>query len=227
MLRKELGMQHCEHCHVEIRGNQKNCPLCQNALSEKREEQDTLFPVVPEFYKSNVIIRMMIFISICIIVISSALDVMFPMGINRPLMIISGILCFWISFAVVIWKRHNIPKAIVWQVAIISVLAILWDWRMGWRGWSIDYVFPIACVFAMVVMYVTAKAMRLVVRDFLIYMLLDVIFGFLPLVFLIFGGLHVIYPSMISVAISVISLAAILLFEGENIKEELNKRMHI
>lgn len=57
--------------------------------------------------------------------------------------------------------------------------------------------------------------------------MIDVIFGFLPLVFLIFGGLHVIYPSIISVAISVLSLAAIILFEGENIKEEINKRMHI
>ncbi|MDF2952554.1 MAG: hypothetical protein K0S18_2137 [Anaerocolumna sp.] len=220
-------MQHCEHCRIDIRGNHNNCPLCQNALSENNREQDNLFPVVPEFYKNNVIIRMMIFISICIMVVSYAFDAMFPMRINRPLIIISGILCFWISFAVVIWKRHNIPKTIVWLVAIISVLAILWDWRMGWRGWSIDYVFPITCVFAMAVMYVTAKAMRLAVRDFLFYMVIDVIFGFLPLVFLIFGGLHVIYPSIISVAISVLSLAAIILFEGENIKEEINKRMHI
>jgi hypothetical protein len=170
---------------------------------------------------------MMIFISISIIVVSISINAMFPMDVNWPIFIIAGIACIWISLAVVIWKRHNIPKSIVWQVAIISALAILWDWRTGWKGWSIDFVFPITCLFAMIVMYITAKVMRLGVRDFLIYMLLDGIFGFLPLVFLIFGGLHVIYPSIISVTISILSLSAIVLFEGENIKEELNKKMHI
>jgi hypothetical protein len=140
---------------------------------------------------------------------------------------IAGILCVWISLAMVIRKRHNVPKSIIWQVGVISILAVIWDWRTGWLGWSLDYVFPIACVVAMIVMYISAKVLHLGVRDFIIYILLDGIFGILPVIFLLCNLLQVKYPSVISVSCSVLSLAAVLLFEWENIWEELKKRLHM
>jgi hypothetical protein len=90
-----------------------------------------------------------------------------------------------------------------------------------------DFVIPIACVVAMVVMAATAKIMRLAVRNFIIYFLLDGIFGIIPVLFIAFHLLRVIYPSIICVTVSLISISALALFEGENMKEELNKKMHI
>lgn len=220
-------MQYCEHCKVHIRGNRKYCPLCQNLLSGEGEDTEEVFPVIPETYQYNLVLRIMVFISVSTIVVSMAVNAIFPVDVNWPMFILSGILCMWISLAIVIRKRHNIPKTITWQVALISVLAVLWDWRTGWRGWSLDYVIPIACVTAMVVMAITAKIMRLAVRNFLIYFLMDAVFGILPVLFLIFHFLRVTYPSIICVTVSIISISALALFEGENMKEELNKKMHI
>ena len=220
-------MQYCEHCKVHIRSNRKYCPLCQNTLSGKGSEQEEIFPVIPVTYQNNLILRIMIFISVSIVVISIAINTMFPVHVNWSMFIIAGILCMWISLALVIRKRYNIPKSIMWQVAIISILAVIWDLGIGWRGWSLDYVIPIACVVTMIVMYVTAKIMRLGVRDFIIYLLLDGLFGIIPALFLVFNALNVMYPSIICVTVSILSLSAIILFEGENIKEELDKRMHL
>ncbi|MGB8455298.1 MAG: DUF6320 domain-containing protein [Anaerocolumna sp.] len=220
-------MQYCEHCKVHIRGNRKYCPLCQNTLTGNGCEEEEIFPRIPVTYQYNLVIRVMLFISISIVVICFAINSMFPVDVNWPMFIIAGILCIWISLAMVIRKRHNIPKSIIWQVAVISVLAVIWDWRTGWRGWSLDFVIPIVCVVAMIVMYITAKIMRLGVRDFIIYIALDGIFGIIPILFLLFNLLHVRYPSVISISLSILSLAAVILFEGENIKEELNKRMHL
>ncbi|QHQ62855.1 hypothetical protein Ana3638_20445 [Anaerocolumna sedimenticola] len=220
-------MQYCEHCKVHIRGNRKYCPLCQNTLSGTGSDEEELFPEIPVTYQYNLMIRVMLFISISIVVISLAVNAMFPVNVNWPMFIIFGILCIWISLAMVIRKRHNIPKSIIWQVAVISILAVLWDWRTGWRGWSLDYVIPIVCVVAMIVMYITAKIMRLGVRDFIIYIVLDSIFGIIPILFILLNLLHVKFPSVISISISVLSLAAVILFEGENIREELDKRMHL
>ncbi len=220
-------MQYCEHCKVKVRGSRKYCPLCRNTLSGTGSEEEEIFPDVPVTYQYNVIIRVMVFISICIVVISFAVNAMFPVDVNRPMFIIAGILCIWISLAMVIRKRHNIPKTIIWQVAVISVLAVIWDWRTGWRGWSLEYVIPVVCVVAMVVMYITAKILRLGVRDFIFYIVLDSIFGIIPVLFILLNLLHVKYPSVISISVSILSLAAVILFEGENIKTELNKRMHL
>ncbi|HBY70715.1 MAG TPA: hypothetical protein DEG06_00590 [Lachnospiraceae bacterium] len=133
----------------------------------------------------------------------------------------------WISLFFIIRKRNNIPKTIVWQVGLLGVLSVLWDASMGWIGWSIDYVIPSICVGAMIVMAVAAKILKIGVRDLIIYFLVDGIFGFIPIIFILFGWLNVIFPSVICVAVSAISLSALMIFEGDSMKTELNKRMHI
>lgn len=220
-------MQYCEHCKVHLRGNRRKCPLCQNSLMKNGNDSEEVFPEIPVTYQNNIIIRMLIFLSISITVVSFAINAMFPTKVNWSMLVISGIICMWISLGVVIKKRNNIPKSIVWQVAIISVLAVIWDWRTGWKRWSIDFVIPIACVVAMIVMYVTAKIMHLSVRNYLIYLLMDGIFGIIPIAFFLLGILRYRYPSIICATLSIISLSAIIIFEGENIKEELDKRMHL
>jgi hypothetical protein len=115
----------------------------------------------------------------------------------------------------------------MWQVAIISLLSIFWDWQTGWRGWSLDYIISIACVTAIIVMYVTARIMKLRVRDYITYALLAGLFGVIPILFILFNWVNVLYPSVICVAISIVFLSAIFIFQGENIKMELKKRMHI
>lgn len=220
-------MLYCKHCKVNIRGNRKYCPLCQNALHGNGIEEEEIVPIIPETYQNTLMMRVMIFISISIIAISLAINTMFPVDFNWPMFIISGILCLWVSLALVIHKRHNIPKSITWQVVIISILAVIWDLRTGWIGWSLEFVIPIVCMVAMIVMYVTAKIMRLGVREFIVYLLLDAIFGIIPIIFIVLKVVNIVYPSILCVTISALSLSAILLFEGENIKDELNKRMHV
>jgi len=160
-------------------------------------------------------------------VISFVLNKIFPSNINWPMFVIFGLISMWLSLIVIVKKRHNITKTIMWQVIVVSALSIIWDWRIGWRGWSLDYAIPVLCVAATLVMYITAKVMKLSVRDYIAYFLLDGLFGIIPIIFIYFKLVNVFYPSMITVAVSIIFLSAILIFQGENIKIELDKRMHI
>ena len=82
-------------------------------------------------------------------------------------------------------------------------------------------------VAAMLVFYITAKIMNLGPRDYLFYIMLDVFYGFVPIIFILLGWTTVLYPSITCIAVSIISLVAILLFQGDNIKNELDKRMHL
>lgn len=221
-------MLHCENCKVLIKGDHKVCPLCGGIVLEKEESNEEVFPYIPTIYQEfNLFIRTMILISICAVIISFAVNAIFTRESRWSFLVAAGILCMWISMFFIIRKKNNIPKTIVWQVALIGILSVLWDRSMGWRGWSIDYVIPAVCVGAMIVMAISAKLLKIGVRDLIIYLFVDGIFGFVPIIFLLFGGLHVHYPSVICVAASAISLSALILFEGDNMKAELNKRMHI
>ena len=222
-------MQYCNHCQVHIVENRDTCTLCGNILPNANDyhEHKEIFPTILPFYQSHLAIKTMIFISIASIVVSFAVNMMFPSTINWPLLLVFVLISIWLGLIVIVQKRYHIPKKIIWQVAIISSLSIFWDWKTGWRGWSLNYVIPIACVSAMVIMYVTAKIMKLSIKDYITYSLIDGFFGIIPILFILFDWVDVVYPSIISVAVSIISLSAIFIFQGKDIKAELNKRMHI
>ena len=145
-------------------------------------------------------------------VVSVAVNLLLPQSGLWSLFVLAGIGCLWISLAIAIRKRHNIPKNMLYQVVVISGLSALWDWLTGWRGWSIDYVIPIVCVCAMAALGILSRVMKWQISDLLVYFCLDGVFGIVPIIFYITGCLHVPYPSIVCVAVSVISLAAILLF---------------
>jgi hypothetical protein len=223
-------MHYCEHCKVKIRGINSVCPLCGGILEDQGsyDEADHVYPQIPTIYQEfNVMIRVMILISIAVVVISFAVNFIFTRESRWSFLVAAGITCMWISLLTIIRKKNNIPKTILWQVALISIFAIVWDRSMGWRGWSIDYVLPSVYIGAMIVMAIAAKILKIGVGDLVVYLLVDGVFGLLSIVFIIFGWLNVLLPTVICVTASVISLSALVLFEGDNIKEELNKRMHI
>lgn len=221
-------MKYCNYCQVHIRGNIKECQLCGNTLQNSGEEEyQEIYPNIPPFYEHHLAIRIMLFISIIAIIVNFAIYIIFSTSINWPVFVVFGLLSMWLSLIVILRKRYNIPKNIMWQVTLLSGLSIFWDWRTGWRGWSIDYVIPITCIAAMLVMYVTAKIMKLSIRDFIFYSLIDSLFGIIPILFILLKWVDVIYPSILCVAISIIFLSAIFIFQGENIKMELHRKMHI
>lgn len=222
-------MQSCDNCKVTLKGNHRVCPLCGSIVlesDEKREEE--IFPHTPTIYQEfNIFIRIMVLVSISAVIISFAVNVIFTRNSRWSFLVAAGILCMWISMFIIIRKKNNIPKTIIWQVVLIGVLSVLWDRSMGWRGWSIDYVIPSVCIGAMIVMAIAAKILKIGVRDLIVYLFVDAVFGLIPILFVLFGNLNVLFPSVICVAASAISLAALVLFEGDSIKTELNKRMHI
>ena len=221
-------MQKCDNCKVSLKGNYPVCPLCGGILHENEEKSEEVFPNLPTIFQEfNIFIRVIILISIVAIIISLAINMIFTKDSRWSLIVAAGIACMWISLFIIIRKKNNIPKTIIWQVVVIGILSVLWDWSMGWLGWSIDFVIPAICFGAMIVMAIAAKILKIGVRDLLVYLFIDIIFGFIPIIFLLTGVLKVIFPSVICVATSTISLAALILFQGDNMKAELKKKMHI
>ena len=222
-------MQYCDYCQVRIVETRDTCPLCGNKVTpiDDTEKKREVFPVIPSYLKSHLALRVLSFISIVIIVVSFAYQAIFPSDFNWPLLLLFALISIWFDLYFLVQKRHHIPKKIIWQVAIISLLSIFWDWNTGWRGWSLNYVIPISCVTAMLIMYVTAIILKLSVRDYITYAFIDSLFGIIPILFILFDWVDVIYPSVISIAISVIFLSAIFILQGKSIRNELNKRMYI
>ncbi len=218
----------CDNCKVSLKGSYEVCPLCGGIINGDEEVTEEVFPSLPTIFQEfNIFIRLMILLSIVAIVASFAVNMIFTRESRWSFIVAGGVGCLWLSMFFIIRKKSNIPKTILWQVVLIGILSVLWDSSMGWLGWSIDFVIPGICVGAMIVMAISAKLLKISARDLTVYFLIDAIFGFVPIIFIIFGGLHFLFPSVICVAASIISISTLILFQGDNMRAELKKKMHI
>lgn len=221
---------YCDKCKVTVRGRYSHCPLCQQPLSGDGTAE--IFPDVqvrsqPSARRLKSILRLAAFVSIVSVVICIALNVIFPEYGWWSIFVIAGMASLWLSMGVLIRKMDNILKAIIWQVAIISILAVIWDVFTGFRGWSVEFVLPILCTASMAAMAIFAQVTRLKIEDYMIYLVIDSVWGILCVLLIVFNIVDIIIPSLICVACSIISLAALLIFEGRALKSELRRRLHL
>lgn len=220
-------MLYCEKCKVTLTGAPSFCPLCQGDLGGS-PEKESAFPDIPFYARPHqLFLRFAALGTIAAAAICIAVNLSLPKSGWWSAFVVAGLACGWLTFAVIIKKRGNIPKAILWQVGLVSALAYAWDRWTGMIGWSLDYVMPILCTCAMIAMSVIARIIRLRIQDYILYLVLDILFGLVPLILLLHGMLHVVYPSAVCIAASVIFLAALLLFEGTAFKDELIRRLHL
>ena len=218
-------MLYCENCKVNITGNHEKCPLCQGDVVGEPSKYNT-FPIIKqEKHVIYLILKITALVTIASSVVSVLINLEF--GGTWSFYVIAGVLTGWIVIWITLKQRGNLAKNTIWLTAIISILSIIWDLSTGYIGWSIDYVLPLICCFAMVEMFIVANIKRLRIEDYIVYLIIDILFGIIPLILLLLDIVEVVYPSLICVGESIISLAILILFEGKALKAEIIRRIHL
>lgn len=219
-------MKTCKKCGVKVRGAESVCPLCQHRLEGESDEE--VYPQIPTVYRQHeFFFKCLILLSVATGVICTAINILLPAGGYWFVFVVFGILCFWVSLAYAVRKKDNIPKNITVQVFLVSVLSVVWDLMTGWHGWSLDFVIPMACGAAMLSLFIVAKVMRLPPEDYILYFIVDILYGVVPLIFYLTGLVHIAVPSVICISLSVLSLSALIVFEGKEMLRELTRRFHV
>jgi hypothetical protein len=220
-------MKFCNSCNVSVVGKRKICPLCQERLAGDKAQEE-VFPKISFIYKEHSsFFRIMLLVSIITATVSVAVNILLPGRGAWSLFVLGGLGSVWASLINLINQRKNIPKNIVYQVMTISVITLIWDFLTGWKGWSINYVIPLVCVFAMISMAIISKIRKLYTEDYILYIIIDGLFGIVPIIFIIFGFSDVLYPSIICISTSIISLSTIIIFENKSLKAEIKRRLHV
>ncbi len=220
-------MKYCNNCNVNVVGKRKICPLCQDRLTGDKSSEE-VFPKVSFVYREySMFFKVILLISIITATVSVGINILLPDTGAWSVFILGGLGSVWASLITLLNQRKNIPKNIVYQVMTISVMALIWDFLIGWRGWSINYVIPLACVFAMISMAIISKIRRFPIEDYILYIIIDGLFGVIPILFILFGFLDVLYPTVICIATSIISLSTIMIFEDKKLMAEIKRRLHV
>lgn len=222
-------MKYCSKCKVTVDAPRKYCPLCKGVLTGGDGTERKVFPLISTMYrKHNLFFRILIFISVCIATAVVSVNFMMPETGFWSLMVLLGEGGFWLAVATAIRRRTSISKRIIWQMVVLSFILIVIDRFSGWQQWSINYVVPLVLLFtilgiAIIEIFVLAHQ----VEEYVAYLLVSCAFGLVPLVFVLAGWAKVRWPSILCVAGSVITIAALVLFAGRGTRRELEKRLHL
>ena len=226
------GLKYCEKCRVTVIGSHQSCPLCQRELEENetegrdRETEEDLFPKLEKLYHRNLCFKIITFLSCLLIIISVFLNLLLSGGHGWAYIIIAAACCFWITFYIAFRKRRNVEKAILYMEVLISVLCFLWDYFTGCHGWALDFVIPILGMVTIAALFIISRFLHSEDGDDMIYLILGSLLGIVPLLFYAFHWLHFFYLSLLCAAASIIFLTAVLIFQGDRLKEEIQRRMH-
>lgn len=225
-------MKYCSQCKVEVAGQLTYCPLCQKELKKidhtiNTTEED-IFPDTYNLYSSrHTALKVVGFIVTIVASISILVNILLPSRTWWSLIVVATAIVAWISIATAIYKHRNIVKYISYQSMILSLFGIFLDFLIGYSGWSINFVVPIVFTLTMIMIYMLSKILHLQAGDYVIYLLLNELFGIIPMVLLLTGQLKYTLPSFVCLVVSIISVTALIIFEGKMIFQELNRRLHI
>lgn len=217
-------MRICKKCNLKIKTDSDICPLCQNKLIGKKEEN--VFPIIPNIYKKYfTFFKILLFISFVTSLLCIAVDLM----INKyhfSLFVILGFVCLFIILKTAFNNKESIFKSILSQLIILSCLSILWDYSTGFHHWSFTYVIPILCIICSINLAILSIMLKDHLEQEIFYFICTILIGIIPLLFIVIDISNKI-PSVISVLFNLICFITLLIFKFKDVKEELKRRMHI
>ena len=201
--------------------------LKKEEISYKEEKNE--FPGCGEIQQKEDRKVMQIFSFLCIVVavVCGMLNYLTLETLNWFWFAAAGCFCGWLVVFVAYAKRRNILKNEAWQLLIITILCILWDHFTGWRGWSLDFVFPFGSLAVLGSVPVIARVNHLESEEYLYYFMQAAMIGCVPLILLWTGLVHYKIPSVVCVGISFLVLAGLFIFQKKNMTREFHKKLRM
>lgn len=201
--------------------------LKKEEISYKEEKNE--FPGCGEIQQKEDRKVMQIFSFLCIVVavVCGMLNYLTLETLNWFWFAAAGCFCGWLVVFVAYAKRRNILKNETWQLLIITVLCILWDHFTGWRGWSLDFVFPFGSLAVLGSVPVIARVNHLESEEYLYYFMQAAMIGCVPVILLWTDLVHYKIPSVVCVGISFLVLAGLFIFQKKNMTREFHKKLRM
>lgn len=166
------------------------------------------------------------FISVAMAVLSIMLNVFIVPWKLWSIFAIGASVSMWVTVITGYRKRRNLLKNAMWQLALISIGCIIWDLVTGWRGWSLDFVFPIFTVLILLFMIIMTRIQKLQVHEYMAYYLMAAMTGLIPLILILVGVVQWTLPSVLCAGLSFLFIMALFIFRKVDLMTELQKKLH-
>lgn len=138
-----------------------------------------------------------------------------------------GIIYCWVTVIYSIKKNTNIAEHVLIQTIAISVVTLYVDYKIGFKGWSLDIAIPIMIIIANITMLIlTIVSYRKYIK-YAIYQLIIVMFSMLPVLFITRHMIQNKTLSIIASSISILNFVITLILCAKDVKEVIIRKFHM
>lgn len=223
-------MNYCSKCKVNVEGQGKVCPLCQNTLEIINDKiDDEVFPRIKSKNRSKFlfVLRLLLLITLGIIIVSSTVNAIFEKTGLWAVYVVSGVGCAWVVATILLILRKNLLKNIFFQTVVIMILSIVWDFATGMHGWAFNFVVPIVLSIATVGVAILTKVLKIQVENYSVYICNLALLNCLLLISLLINLVSLKLPTLICIGVNFLVFAVFVSFEGNKILSDIKRRLHI
>lgn len=222
-------MNYCEDCRVYVDNGLKCCPLCGKRLTEHPCENE-LYPHVSKkqyIDKKSLTMESLMFatfvvIFVCIIVNLTTWD-----GSPWFLAVTAPVLYAWVLIRVTIISDVSVGLKTLLQVVTLTGMFLAFDFVGGAIGWSYRIIMPLILGIGIAYIDFYSYFHKSYWRGNLLYALLLLLLGFIPLILYLAGEEMLLVPVLLSTFVSIITILGILRFALRQLKSEMQKRFHM
>lgn len=220
-------MKKCVNCEIEIGGDIRVCPLCQNHLSGAASPNN--WPGADKLKMQAFAYKLQLFIALAIMVVCLGVD--FLLDIDFGAMKHWGlILAAWII--VVELTLRNFLRKSLFVVKILSVSAIDLAVLMVLTAWYYNFLRPTLYIGLPILLSALMVANLLFslwdkTENAMVYLLANILGGIIPYIVLLLSHRTRSLAWSICLMISVVTFIGIVVFKGRKVWLEIQKRMNI
>lgn len=219
-------MKYCKSCKLKIENDLTKCPLCGSFTDSIGSDFNSDYPVVRNSYLLELTNRCMLFFTIAISVVSLFVNRYLAPTVPWSIMTIISIIYLNLSLRSIIKKKQNYGFFILMQVVMISIVGWVIDLLTGYKGWSVDYVIPFVIISGSATISILSTINSYKYKDYLIYLFISAILGFVPIILIANNWTHVYWTSASCVIYSVLTVLAMVIFTRRRLNAELKRRLH-
>lgn len=219
-------MRYCAKCQMNIENELKRCPLCGEILDLIEIEVVRDYPERFAKKRRIPIRKLIVFMALIVISYSFVIGVFHDFNWNWIFIVICSTLYLSVSVIAGLRMKKNIGPNILMHVFGGTVFAIILDYLLGYRGWSLNFVFPLVLMAGTSVFTLLIILRPKRFTDFASYQLLLGSIGLFLLLLVYFNLIT--FPAVAIVAgyYSLITCVGMFMFADRKLMHEIKKKFH-
>lgn len=217
-------MNKCLKCNVYVDSLSDRCPLCN---SEIDLPEYASYPKIQSKFINHLFRRIMLLIAISICITIAVVNFILTPYIKWSIFVIIQIGLMYYVFYHFLNGRKKVVKLLFSLNILVCILSIFWDYYTGFKGWSINYVFPSLCITYGVFMLILRFVSYFAFRENSSYVYINVCLEFIPILLLNLDKLSVSILAYSSALLGFINLIVLIIFDGSSLKSDIARKLHI